>query len=213
VETALPGWLEVEGEAEAAPVPTEPEPAVVEVAPPEPEIEAPAEREPEEVEPIPVELPAPVVVEEVAAPVADAGLGDMPDWLKKLREGDVEEEQIAVPAIKPLPKPAVAGPMVSAVVAPEPEPLPEVAVPAEAVKRLEQAQAARDAGNIDEALQHYENLISGGLQLDRIIEDIKQIIKSYPANAMLYQVMGDAMMKDGRLQSALDAYRTALAKL
>ncbi len=214
VETELPDWLQEEEEAE---FPTEallpePEPAVAEVA--APELEIPVEGEPEEAEPILVELPTtPVVVAEAAVPAAGASLADLPDWLKKLREGDVEEEEIAVVPVEPLPKPAVVSAMVSSVVAPEAEPTAEVAIPEEASERLEQARVARDAGNIDEALQYYENLVSSGLHLDRIIEDIKQIIKSYPANAMLYQVMGDAMMKDGRLQSALDAYRTALAKL
>ena len=46
--------------------------------------------------------------------------------------------------------------------------------------------------------------------LDLLME---QSIKSYPSNYLLFQLMGDAMMKDGRLQSALDVYRQALTKL
>ena len=86
-------------------------------------------------------------------------------------------------------------------------------MPEEVGKRLESARSTRDAGNIDEALQYYESLVSSGVHLDQVIEDMQQTIRSYPANPMLYQVMGDAMMKDGRLQSALEAYRQALAKL
>ncbi len=217
-ETELPDWLQVEEEAEAElpvePVLLEPEPAATAVVA-APEFLAPAEPELAEAEPIPAEAPAPVVTAEVAPPVPAGApaLADMPDWLKKLREGDVEEEVVVAAPVRPLPKPVVAGPMVRSVTTPEPETPAEIAIPEEASERLEQARVARDAGNIDEALQYYENLVSSGLQLDRVIEDIKQTIKSYPANAMLYQVMGDAMMKDGRLQSALDAYRTALSKL
>jgi cytochrome c-type biogenesis protein CcmH/NrfG len=46
-----------------------------------------------------------------------------------------------------------------------------------------------------------------------VIDDLEQTIKSYPSNPILFQLMGDAMMKDGRLQSALDVYRQALTKL
>jgi cytochrome c-type biogenesis protein CcmH/NrfG len=42
---------------------------------------------------------------------------------------------------------------------------------------------------------------------------MQQSIKTSPTNYLLYQVMGDAMMRDGRLQSALNAYREALMRL
>ena len=220
VEEELPDWLRIEEETgvdvEEAPalVQPEPEPMVSEVL--EPRAEMLAEPEVEAVEPV----SAPPVIEEVApyaekASAATTGLTDMPDWLRKLREGDVAEEEVSFVPAKPLPKPAV----VPVIAATEPEPAVEaheaveVAVPEEASERLELARSARDAGNIAEALQYYESLVSSGTYLDRVIEDIQQTVKSYPANVMLYQIMGDAMMKDGRLQSALDAYRTALTKL
>ncbi|MCB0180904.1 MAG: hypothetical protein KDI62_21940, partial [Anaerolineae bacterium] len=59
----------------------------------------------------------------------------------------------------------------------------------------------------------YSSLVSGGAHLTSIIEDLQQSIKVYPTNYRLYQVMGDAMMKDGRLQNALEAYRQALSQL
>jgi cytochrome c-type biogenesis protein CcmH/NrfG len=66
---------------------------------------------------------------------------------------------------------------------------------------------------MDEAVRIYDSLISRGVYLDKIIADMQQSIKAYPSNYLLFQVMGDAMMKDGRLQSALNAYREALSRL
>ena len=86
-------------------------------------------------------------------------------------------------------------------------------LPADAEKRLKLARAARDEGNLEEAVRIYDSLVTSGVYLDRVIEDMQLAIKSYPSNYLLFQLMGDAMMKDGRLQSALDAYREALAKL
>jgi tetratricopeptide (TPR) repeat protein len=77
----------------------------------------------------------------------------------------------------------------------------------------EQLRSARDADNIEEAIRIYNNLVSSSLHLDRVIDDMQQLIKSYPSNPILYQIMGDAMLRDGRLQSALEIYRQALLKL
>jgi cytochrome c-type biogenesis protein CcmH/NrfG len=52
-----------------------------------------------------------------------------------------------------------------------------------------------------------------GVHLDRVIDDLQQSAKLYPSNYQLYQLMGDAMMRDGRLQGALEAYREAMLKL
>ena len=86
-------------------------------------------------------------------------------------------------------------------------------MPEDVNERLDLARSARDAGDIQQAVQLYDSLVTSGAHLDRVIEDIQQTVKSYPTNVILYQIMGDAMMKDGRLQSALDAYRQALSKL
>jgi cytochrome c-type biogenesis protein CcmH/NrfG len=55
--------------------------------------------------------------------------------------------------------------------------------------------------------------VVNGVYLNKVIEDMQQAIKMHPGNYLLYQLMGDAMMRDGRLQSALNAYREALSKL
>ncbi|MFN8458610.1 MAG: hypothetical protein U0401_28815, partial [Anaerolineae bacterium] len=83
----------------------------------------------------------------------------------------------------------------------------------DADEQLKLARTARDKGEWDKAIPIYDSLVSKGVYLGKIIEDMQQAIKTHSANYLLYQLMGDAMMRDGRLQSALNAYREAMAKL
>jgi hypothetical protein len=195
----LPDWLrdvsieeeepteEIAIQAEEMPVTVEPEPGPIAVAPE-------------------------IAVEPVLATPA-AGKTELPDWLKKLREAPQAPEQAPPPASQPVTPPM---PQPAPVIAPEPAAVAAAApshLPADADKRLQLARRARERGNIEESTPIYESLIASGLHLDSIIEDMRQSTELYPANYMLYQLMGDAMMKDGRLQHALDAYRKALAVL
>jgi hypothetical protein len=194
-EEGLPEWLR-EGVAEGEEVGEEV--AVVE------EVAAEEIAEVTEVSP-----PTPVV--EIATVVTPA---EIPDWLQKLREAQPEEQPIPVPA-KPSLVPAMAG---VARAAPEhvlahTAPPPEPELPPDAEERFGLARKARDKGDLEAAIRIYDSLISSGAFLDKIIEDMQQSIKTSPTNYLLYQVMGDAMMRDGRLQSALNAYREALMRL
>jgi len=197
-EESLPDWLqepEEEPEAEVLPEPVtaiEPEPVVeeAEVSEPEPE----------------------------PAPVAAVPPSGMPDWLKKLREGgDEEKPVVAAPPAPTIPtSPPEPRPVAQVVEEPEPEPVPEteeIELPSDADERLKMAQAARDEGDLSAAVRIYDSLVSSGVHLDTVIDDMELTIKTNPSNYALYQVMGDAMMKDGRLQSALEAYRNALDRL
>ncbi|NJN95822.1 MAG: hypothetical protein HC875_17815 [Anaerolineales bacterium] len=230
-EEGLPDWLrEVEAEEEVelpafetpvtAPVPeivTEvitTEMVIAEVVEEEAEPVAAAQpveevAEPETPAPVPIFEPEPVSQPIEAAPTE----GGIPDWLQKLREVD-EEPPVSIPAM-PLPAPV----QVAAPVRQAPRPVYAQAVaaspdiPADAAEQLQLARTSRDKGNLDEAVRIYDSLVSRGIYLDKIIEDMQQSIKAQPKNYLLFQVMGDAMMRDGRLQSALNAYREALARL
>ncbi len=224
-------------------------PAVSEepVPPVEEPIEEPIEEAAEEPteaveEPEPVEdesPPVPVTTTETAPPPPSqppVTPPDMPDWLRKLREGGNDTNSKPQPAAAPPspsvpvtpPPPAPAQPIPTA---PPPPPSATATVsvadlqpslppdpnfddlPADVEERLKLARLAREDGNINEAVRIYQSLVAANTHLDTVIEQTQQAIKLYPTNAPLYQVMGDAMMRDGRLQSALDAYRTALANL
>ncbi|MCB0194976.1 MAG: hypothetical protein KDJ65_23705 [Anaerolineae bacterium] len=210
----LPDWLKEgagleslseDGESEeiAAPEPS-PEPVAasspIEEAFTEPVVEA------DEAEPLPV------AQTQASPPTRIASR--MPDWLKKLRESQPKS---------PVKQPVVAE--ASAVVSSSMQTAGAIGAPAkfdssvlqnlphDTGKRLELARDARERGEIDEAIPIYSNLVSSGAHLTSVIEDLQQSLKTYPTNYMLYQVIGDAMLKDGRIQNALESYRQALTKL
>ncbi len=218
-QAELPDWLrQVETETVSGE-------ELIAVAEPEPAIMIPSQ--PVEAEAVTVEAPAPLVAETPAPAVTEAAavevpatpvietpvaaaLAGIPDWLQKLRE--VEPEPAPTPVlIQPVVAPT---PVMAAQAAPRPAvapPNPEW--PADADEQLKLARTARDKGEWDQAIAIYDSLVAKGVYLNKIIEDMQQAIKTQATNYLLYQLMGDAMMRDGRLQSALNAYREALTRL
>lgn len=228
-EAGLPDWLQDVGaelEPEAEPeieVEPEAEPVAPVVAPePEPLAEAP---------PAPAATRTP---EEAVKPAPAAAPTGMPDWLRKLREGS-QPSQPATPVPAPVPvvaaatRAVVSPPSPPARPAPPPAPVEPgvqpvavsavidhplaIELPANPDELLKVAQSARDEGDLDRITVAYEALVSRGAHLDSVINDVEMVIRSFPSNYRLYQVKGDAMMRDGRLQGALDSYRKALERL
>jgi hypothetical protein len=227
-EEGLPDWLQdIEEEEEVdltkAQEEVMPPPAPEPVAPSRPE-PAPEKIEPAApVQPRLTEVERPIERPAVPEPVVAASRpvsGAIPDWLKKLRESEEittqAEQPQPLPQAVPAPAP-VSPPIFAATPPPAPAPVPPKVdistLPADAGKRLEMAKLAREKGEIDRALPIYETLVLSGVHLDRVIDDLQQSAKLYPSNYQLYQLMGDAMMRDGRLQGALEAYREAMLKL
>jgi cytochrome c-type biogenesis protein CcmH/NrfG len=58
-------------------------------------------------------------------------------------------------------------------------------------------------------MQIYERLIKKGRLLDEVIHDLREAIYRYPVDVIIWQTLGDACMRAGRLQDALDAYTKA----
>ena len=79
--------------------------------------------------------------------------------------------------------------------------------------RLALARAYRDEERWDDALAQYGKLVKAGALVDAVIEDLEQVVAQQTANHATYLLLGDAYMKDGRLQQALDTYREAMARL
>jgi tetratricopeptide (TPR) repeat protein len=181
--------------------------------------EIPAETE-EYVEVVEAEVPEPeVYVEAVEAEVPE------PEEYVEVVEAEVPELEEYVEAVEAeVPEPEEYVEAVEAEV-PEPVPVPEPLVtrelkalraedlPKDPAARLSMAHAALNAGDWSEALTIYETLVNSSELLDSVIDDLKVGVRRYPDNANGYQLLGDASMKDGRLQDALQAYRTALNKL
>jgi len=148
--------------------------------------------------------------------------GDLPDWLKAAEVAPQEvpdwlvetldtNEQEAVPTAAPT---AAAPPP-----APAPQPRPFVSpVPVPAAAQIDVAatlNAARSkwsGGDVASSLQDYEAVIRANAQLDTVVTDLSKAIedKAHKENPAIYRVLGDSLMRQGKLQAALDTYRRAL---
>ncbi len=70
-------------------------------------------------------------------------------------------------------------------------------------------------GKVEEALDDYETLLRANIGLDLVVSDMQWLIKQarHRDNPAVHRVLGDALMRQGQLQQALDAYRHALKLL
>ena len=186
---------------------------------------APAEEMPDwlraEVGAPPVEeMPAEVVIEPAA---------DIPDWLKSVDVDEVPDwlkETISPPAaaVEPAPPPAPVTvvpmqPVVSQPIVPPSPATPPVFAPQpvaareEASATLSEARASMSGGDFDSGLRHYEALVRANVDLDSVSDDLSSLAEKYKTNPAIFRVLGDSLMRQGKLQAALDTYRKALNQL
>lgn len=168
--------------------------------PPEPEKPAP---KPEPATP-PEEHPLPDWLREEQAsasssepplmmPTASSDEGPaLPDWLKNI--GTEPEEPLPVtPILSPILEPI----------------LPALEVSGEPDEMLRQAQLELAKGHIDRALSVYDRLIQLEQHLEEIIHDLRDALYRYPVEISIWQTLGDAYIRNNRVQDALDAYTKA----
>jgi len=183
------------------------------------------------VEGMPDWLAEPIAAEPVAP------FEGMPDWLAAVDEHAAEpagldwlrkEEVTPPPAPEPaqLPKPAPR--------APEPMPEPVVsgrglvippgplfdkyrerleANPNDYATRLALARALHANREVGTDLDHYEVLIEASQLLQDVSTDLKNLMQEQENNPRVRRLLGDTYMRQGMLQDALDAYRSALEQL
>jgi tetratricopeptide (TPR) repeat protein len=206
---AMPSWL---ADIAAAPAPV-------------PAVDAPvtaADFTPisQPVDGLPDWLTEPMVVEAVDLPdwISESGVNpdDIPDWLKETM--DTEETPVAPveqPAAVVQPVPVQTAPVV--VVSSPPAPVSPAIVPAAAaaINVADALQAAREefrAGNIEVALYNYEAVVRANTSLDAVVGDLGSALRdeTHKKNPAVYRVLGDGLMRQGKLQEALDTYRKAL---
>lgn len=148
-----------------------------------------------------------------AAPVdveADTS-DDMPDWLREL-EADVEPDSIPDWLIETMDEgyPEVEADLPAA---PEPEPAPVAAAPPPEIPASEALAEARQkvsTGQVAVALETYESLVRSSHELEQVVSDLQSLVRQHRTNPAVYRVLGDGLMRQGKLQSALDTYREAL---
>lgn len=70
-------------------------------------------------------------------------------------------------------------------------------------------------GQVDAALADYETLLRANIGLDLVVGDLQWLIEQAGQrdNPAVHRVLGDAYMRQGHLQQALDVYRHALTLL
>jgi tetratricopeptide (TPR) repeat protein len=142
-----------------------------------------------------VSAPEPLTAEEFSA--------STPDWLRSTDEQHATildwQTQTPEPAeevITYIPPAAPPPP-----VAPPPTPA--------ASGTLEEARARYQEGDVDGSLTIYEVLVRAGQSLADVANDLTSIAGS-SKNPVAYRVLGDSLMRQGRLQDALNTYRQAL---
>lgn len=87
------------------------------------------------------------------------------------------------------------------------------AVPAhEAANVLNQARASQKMGDVGAMLDSYERLIRSEVALEDVESDMERVSKDavHKSNPAVLRVYGDALLRRGKLQQALDTYRAAL---
>ena len=77
------------------------------------------------------------------------------------------------------------------------------------------ARGKVEAGNLDEALADYETLLRANIGLDLVAGDMQWLLaqERYRDDPVIHRVLGDALMRQGHLQQALESYRHALKLL
>lgn len=207
-EVAVPDWLTLEEEAPAE------APMAIEVAPEMPvlalEAEAAASPEPE------IALEIPPEVERQPETAAEPEL--QPEMAIELpAEGEAPVEVAAEP-----PPAAEVEPLLTLEVAAEPELQPEVIVEvaaepepvvAVALSAREQASQAMAAGQLDRALPLYEQWLNQGEDVSGLVAELETAVGQNQGQPLLRRLLGDAYLRNGQLQKALDTYRLVLEQL
>ena len=74
---------------------------------------------------------------------------------------------------------------------------------------LIQARNALIQGQSAQALAHYTSLIKAQQALPDVIQDLNEALYRFPVDVSIWEALGDAHMRIGHLQDALDAYTKA----
>ena len=217
-EQPLPDWL-AKAAAET-PQPAASEPAAVET----PAVETPAVAEATPVAEMPDWLAdsAPEATEDMPdwLRVEDSADEDVPDWLQ---EADIEPEEVPdwlketldtseQETVSPEPATPQAQPKPAAVASKAISPAPTPAINIDVAATLKDARDKFKAGDIEGCLQAYEMVIRANAELEAVTKDLRDIAgdKDYKENPAIYRVLGDTLMRMGRLQEALQTYQRAL---
>jgi hypothetical protein len=166
-----------------------------------------------------VSIVSPIVTTDVVAaePVGvqdwlqsiDVEATEIPDWLMDtLSTSTSEQPNIVTPA-------AVTAPITTQAVVPVPtqgiSPVPVTAI--DVAETLNNARSRANVNDIDSSLKSYESLIRANVELQAAVEDLGKLAEKFKTTPAVFRVLGDGLMRQGKLQAALDTYRKALNQL
>ncbi|GAB5492711.1 MAG: hypothetical protein Phog2KO_29260 [Phototrophicaceae bacterium] len=144
----------------------------------------------------------------------DISEDDIPDWLRETmdEEEDVSDVFALEEAVVEAPAPSTPLPVP---VAQSPAPMTVSADKIDAVAYLRSAKEKFNAKDIDGAMLDYEQVIRSNKALSQVEKELQRIVeeKDYKRNPSVNRVLGDVLMRQGKLQQALDIYRKALNML
>ena len=125
---------------------------------------------------------------------------------------EVESPEVTEPTADEV---AVPGPAETAVTetAEDVEPVSDKSSASEAKKKedmLERSRQALASGDTQSATELYGDLVKRKESLESVIEDLRIAVDRAPDNADLWQVLGDAYMRDDQTDEAIDAYRRGM---
>jgi hypothetical protein len=149
-----------------------------------------------------------------------ASIDEISSWLETIELEPSEIPAWLTETISPPPAP-VAPP-------PAPEPVPVVApaaaalapvvsriasVVVDAVAALTSARSRYNENDLEGSLNDYDSLVRSNQSLDEVVTDLTKAVEKHKGNPGVYRVLGDGLMRQGKLQAALDTYRKALNQL
>ncbi|MEZ4669282.1 MAG: hypothetical protein R3E39_15360 [Anaerolineae bacterium] len=155
--------------------------------------------------------PAPAVASEVPDWLADVDIepAEIPDWLKQSITTTSDSPAVITPSS---PAPATV-PATIVPVRASPAPVPVSAQKIDVAAVLQAARQFQTSNDIAGSLGSYEQLIRANAQLDDVVDDLAKMADKFKTSAAVHRVLGDGLMRQGKLQAALDTYRKALNQL
>lgn len=81
------------------------------------------------------------------------------------------------------------------------------------VSQLSDVRVVLAEKRYEEAAAHYHQMITSGTATLGLIADLESLADEYPAQPAFRRLLGDAYMRNGQLQKALNTYRAALDQL
>jgi hypothetical protein len=154
---------------------------------------------------LPVEA-EPAVAASVPDWLADVDIAaeEIPEWLTQSITGEQTTVLTPAPAAAVIPAPAFVP------VSPIPSPV-EAAV--DIPGTLSRARSLASSNDLDSSLTSYEQLIRANAELETVVSDLTSLAEKIKTSAAVLRVLGDGLMRQGKLQAALDTYRKALNQL